>query len=461
MAFAPVSPAQGVEPVVIAGGDEEATDETRGDGGPAVDGRFSTVDGLDWAGDGSILIADRMDGRIRIIDPDGKIHTNSDGLSDPSAVFSAGWDPDDFTFKHSFIAADEGDDQVESWQLTSLGGFNDVAAMEDVDATDVEDASDGFWVADPLEGTVWHVRFNPMTFPGWQHAPALENLDSPWGIGPLPGGGFLVATDGSDCAIRRHTSGGTKVVAGKPGFCLGTPQSGPHGNGGPATDALLHHPTDVEATPDGGFVFAERHWLRRVEPDGTLSTVYQTGLFVSNDFPPPFITALEVTPDGDVLLGLNSRRVLRFDTNYAGAGPGGGGPGGGGPGGGGPGGGGPVGGTIGAIHGKGALSGVVVKALCQASNGCMLGASGVVRIPKAALASKAFALKRAKPRLVAGGQTASLKLKLPRQTKRAVARALSKKRFRKRVKATITVTDTAPATPTSSKKKIRFSAPKR
>ena len=38
LACAPLASAQGPPPVVIAGGDEEATDQTRGDGGPAVDG---------------------------------------------------------------------------------------------------------------------------------------------------------------------------------------------------------------------------------------------------------------------------------------------------------------------------------------------------------------------------------------------------------------------------------------
>jgi hypothetical protein len=99
------------------------------------------------------------------------------------------------------------------------------------------------------------------------------------------------------------------------GFCGGQ-QNGGNGDGGPATASHLGHPSDVEATPDGGFVMIQRDRLRRVAPDGKISTVYVTGPSFSPDFPAPEPTALEVLPDGDVLIGL-SRRVLRFDTNYA------------------------------------------------------------------------------------------------------------------------------------------------
>ena len=99
------------------------------------------------------------------------------------------------------------------------------------------------------------------------------------------------------------------------GFCAGR-QNGGNGDGGAATASHLGFPSDVEATPDGGFVLIERDRLRRVAPDGKISTVFVTGPSFSPDFPAPEPTALEVLPDGDVLIGL-SRRVLRFDTNYA------------------------------------------------------------------------------------------------------------------------------------------------
>ncbi len=307
-------------PVIAGTGEEIEDDASRGDGGPAIDGRFNRVDGLDWSLGGSILVADGDDARIRRITPSGNIVTNrSEGLADPIAVVGAGVFVNDPFERHDFVAADVGDDTVEKWEVFSDLAWHESVIMEEVDATDVEHALDGYWVADPSGGTVWHVTFIPFPTLSWVQSPTLEGLNEPEGIGPLPGGGFLVATNGpDDCRIRRHTDNGTVVVAGASGFCAGRERTG-HGDGGPATDAFLRFPHDVEATPDGGFVFIEAERVRRVAPDGTLSTLHYTGFpgtIPPPDFPFPQPSALEVTPDGDVLIGLE-RQVLRFDTNYA------------------------------------------------------------------------------------------------------------------------------------------------
>ncbi len=304
-----------IAPTVVAGtGDEVTDDASRGDNGPATAARFFRVDGLDRSTSGSILVADGDDGRIRRITPAGNIVTNrSEGLADPIAVVSAGWAPSDPFDRHSFVVSDVGDDQVEYWQLLSDNAtWRESVVMEDLDAHDIEAALDGYWVVEKAGGTVWHLRYIGPPTNSWVQSPALEGLDEPEGIGPVPGGGFLVATNG-DCRIRRRAGGVTTVVAGT-GFCAG-PQNGGHGDGGPATASHLGYPSDVEATRDGGFVLIERDRVRRVAPDGKISTVYVTGLSFP-DFPAPEPTALELLPDGDVLIGL-SRRVLRFDTNYA------------------------------------------------------------------------------------------------------------------------------------------------
>ena len=312
---------------VIAGTGEEVEgldDETRGDNGPATEARFMKVDGLDWGGDGAILVADGEDGRIRRIRPSGNIVTSGpeEDIDDPVAVVSTGWYPNEFGHPHSFFYADSARNTVEEWYIRfgPLGaeGWGHSVAMEDIDASDVEASGGGYWVADRSGETVWQVRFIGFPTNGWQTSPALDDLPGPRGIGDLPGGGFLVATneDSMDCRILRHTDAGTKVLAGNQ-FCAGGEHSG-NGDGGPATAALLRFPSDVEATADGGFVFIERERLRRVDPDGMLSTLMVTG-FPNPDFPPPEPTALDVTSDGDVLVGL-SRQVLRFDTNYVEAG---------------------------------------------------------------------------------------------------------------------------------------------
>jgi hypothetical protein len=309
---------------VIAGTGEEVEgldDETRGDGGPATEGAFVRVDGLDESSSGAILIADGEDGRIRRIDPDGTIHTNRDEeVDDPGGVVSTGWAPlDPIPGRHSFATLDDGLELHQVLDSTQQWQWRTTQIMDDIDASDLEASGNGYWVADRFGETVWHITFVGFPTSAWQMSPALDGLPGPRGIGDLTGGGFLVATndDSMDCRILRHTDAGTNVLAGNQ-FCAGPDHSG-NGDGGPATAALLRFPSDVEATADGGFVFIERERLRRVDPDGTLSTLMVTG-FTNPDFPAPQPTALEVTSDGDVLVGL-SRQVLRFDTNYVDATP--------------------------------------------------------------------------------------------------------------------------------------------
>ena len=428
-----VPAASAQSPTVIAGTGEEVTDDpSRGDNGPATQARFHRVDGLDRAIGGSILVADGDDGRIRRITPTGNIVTNrSEGLADPIAVVGTGVQPSDPFERHSFVASDTGDDTVEDWLLlTDLVTWRETVIMEDVNASDVEAAGNGYWVADPSGETVWHVTFTPFPTLSWNQSPALEGLNEPTGVGDLPGGGFLVATNG-DCRIRRHTANGTVVLAGT-GLCAGREQTG-HGDGGPATAANLRFPTDVEATPDGGFVFTERERVRRVAPDGTTSTLFYTGfpgIPINPDFPPPEPTALELTPDGDVLIGL-SRKVLHFDTNYAAPAtttPGQGAQ---------PGQGVPLDTTTPGIAlggSKTQKAGKTVNVVVSATTEDLYAsASGTVSVPRCR-ASKAYRLKGVANRFVANGTKVTLKLKVPKAAQRAIRRAL---RGRKKVKASI------------------------
>jgi hypothetical protein len=85
-----------------------------------------------------------------------------------------------------------------------------------------------------------------------------------------------------------HVYADGRIVAGS-GDC------GPH---------ALDFPQDVEATPDGGLVLAERSRVSRIAPDGTHSVLHPEGA-----------DGLEVTPDGDVLFSTGGR-IYRYDGNF-------------------------------------------------------------------------------------------------------------------------------------------------
>jgi hypothetical protein len=121
------------------------------------------------------------------------------------------------------------------------------------------------------------------------------------GLAALPDGGFLIA-DPASCRIRKVDARGiiTTVAGSGPAYCNPSflqescysdtpcPPSVPTGDGGQARAAKLLGPSGVAETADGGFLVAETygHRIRRIAPDGTISTVAGTGE-VPNNFDTP------------------------------------------------------------------------------------------------------------------------------------------------------------------------------
>jgi len=93
-------------------------------------------------------------------------------------------------------------------------------------------------------------------------------LNTPGGIAVLPSGGVVVADTGNHL-IRKIENGIISIVAGRPA-------QGFRGDGGPAVDAELSRPTDVAVLADGDLLIADtgNGRVRRVEADDdTISTV--------------------------------------------------------------------------------------------------------------------------------------------------------------------------------------------
>jgi hypothetical protein len=93
------------------------------------------------------------------------------------------------------------------------------------------------------------------------------------GAAPTPDGGYLIA-DTINSRIRRIAPNGTITTA------AGTGTAGYGGDGGPATQAMINNPRGLAPLPDGGFIFPDtnNHRIRRVWPDGTITTVAGTGV---------------------------------------------------------------------------------------------------------------------------------------------------------------------------------------
>jgi hypothetical protein len=93
------------------------------------------------------------------------------------------------------------------------------------------------------------------------------------GAAQLTDGSFVLA-DTINSVIRKvSTSGVISTV-------VGDGNAGYSGDGGPAASAEINNPRGLAAMPDGGFVFPDsnNHRVRRVWPNGTITTVAGTGV---------------------------------------------------------------------------------------------------------------------------------------------------------------------------------------
>lgn len=110
-------------------------------------------------------------------------------------------------------------------------------------------------------------------------------------------GGYLVAEPYSNVIRKVGGDGRVSTVA-------GTGAKGFAGDGGPATAATLNFVHSAAPMPDGGFLIADtlNHRIRRVAPDGTISTAAGSGRQgFSGDGGPATVAAIN-TPRGVVAL---------------------------------------------------------------------------------------------------------------------------------------------------------------
>lgn len=101
------------------------------------------------------------------------------------------------------------------------------------------------------------------------HGPDIQY---PQDVALTADGGFLVADSQQDEILSVDSEGDVRRLA-------GTGVSGFNGDGGSALEAQLDDPRGVVATPDGGMLIADtgNHRVRRVDPDGRISTVAGNG----------------------------------------------------------------------------------------------------------------------------------------------------------------------------------------
>jgi hypothetical protein len=260
-----------------------------GDGGPATQAQLDGVSKAVPAPGGGYLIADPNNNAIRRVAPDGTITTvagmppgsgtGTDGVQATSSFLSFPYDVA-FLPDGSFLIADENNARVR--RVDTSGNISTVAGGGSV-------LGDG----------------GPAT---------AAQLQKPRGVTVTPDG-YLIA-DWADNRIRKVTTADGKITT-----VAGTGAAGDTGDGGPATAAQLNQPVRTALEPDGGFLIAEigGDRVRRVAPDGTISTIAGTGTAgFSGDGGPATAAELNdpydvsVLPSNDILIADATNGRVRF-----------------------------------------------------------------------------------------------------------------------------------------------------
>jgi hypothetical protein len=260
-----------------------------GDGGPATQAQLTAPSDVAVLADGSIAIADTGNNRIRRITSSGNLVT--------AAGSSSGTTAEGAPATQAELAAPRG--------VTALPGG-------------------GFLVVDTMlhrvrrvgpDGMIFTVAGSGVRGPHGDGGPALSaQLDTPSSVALLPDGGFLIADTGNHRIRRVLPDGRMTTVA-------GGAVAGFVGDGGPAGQSLLSSPRDIAVATDGAIVIVDsgNARLRRIAPDGTITTVAGTAPGLAGDGDPAraarLTTPLSVAPlpnGGFLVADTGNDRVRRI-----------------------------------------------------------------------------------------------------------------------------------------------------
>jgi hypothetical protein len=343
LALGAAAPAFGAGTITTVAGPGVAG--TSGDGGPATQAYIGSAVGVAAMADGSYLVAHQASPAVRRVLPDGTIiavagngtagysgdggpatAASLDGVSQAIPAPGGGYliaDPNNNVIRR--VAPDGTISTVAGKQSLGAGFGGDGGPATSAQLSfpfDVAFMPDGsFLIADKDTARVRRVGTDGIISTvagggaslGDGGAATSAQLQEPSGVMPTPDGGFLIA-DAAHNRIRKVLGGTITTVAGN-----GTAAS--TGDGGPATAAELNRPVRTALEADGGYLIAEQNGnrVRRVAPDGTISTIAGTGTAGFSGDGGPAIQAqigrafgVAVLPSGDILIADADNGRVRF-----------------------------------------------------------------------------------------------------------------------------------------------------
>ena len=258
-----------------------------GDGGPAVDAELSILKDVAVGSDGSFYIADTGNTKIRKVDPDGIITT--------IAGLDGGEPPSD-----GALAVEV--DLSNPWGI-AMGPDESVYFSTE----------DHYVFRVKPNGTIWTVAGNGTAgYTGDGYSATQASLNYPRGLA-VDDDGSVYIVDYENLVIRRVSPDGIiSTIAGG-----GSPPDS-IGDGEQAVDANLSYPWGIDIGTNGELYIAEG-WpdnrIRRVDPDGIITTFAGTGLNGYSGDGGPAINAKFIYPH-DVAVGKDGSLYIADSTNF-------------------------------------------------------------------------------------------------------------------------------------------------
>ena len=269
-----------------------------GDGGPATDATFSSHP-MRVTGDrvGNLFVADAHHARIR------RINTSTGIIDTVAGCGIEGYSGDGGPAVHARIASPHG---------TALDGHGNIYIA------DLK--NDRIRRVDASTGIITTVVGNGEHGYSGDGGPTTEAmLASPIAVFATADGDLYIA-DHRNSRVRK-VEAATRIIT----TVAGTGEQGFSSDGGPATHAAIALPRDVALDADGSLYIADgaNNRIRKVDPDGTITTIVGTGSekFSGDGGPAPKANlsmpySIALDSDGNLyVVDTGNRRVRRIDAS--------------------------------------------------------------------------------------------------------------------------------------------------
>ena len=225
---------------------------SEGDGGPATEATFMLVTGLVTTPDGTTYVADYGASVIRRIDPDGTIHTIC------GTPFQNGYSGNGGDAAAALLSAPTAVAVAPSGTIYIVDSANHVVRQ-----------------IDPHNVIMTFAGSGQASFNGYDGIATQMELNTPSGIALDADGNVFITSTLNGIVHRVNSEGVMTTVVGdfeRHGTSVG--------DGERAVNAGLNRPTGIAVAADGTLYLAEQggHRIRRVSPDGIITTLAGTGV---------------------------------------------------------------------------------------------------------------------------------------------------------------------------------------